>query len=47
MYDRQKLDELRHSLEAWNNNDLKRALDSLPERQAIYHYPSEPVNGYL
>jgi methylmalonyl-CoA mutase N-terminal domain/subunit len=45
MYDRQKLDELRQALEAWNNNDLKRALDSLPERQAQFiTTSSEPIN---
>ena len=45
MYDRQKLDELRQALEAWKNNDLKRALDSLPERQAQFiTTSSEPIN---
>jgi hypothetical protein len=32
MYDKKKLDELRDSLEKWEETSLKKALSSLPER---------------
>ena len=45
MYDRQKLDQLRQELEAWENEALKRSLSSLPERQAQFiTTSSEPIN---
>jgi methylmalonyl-CoA mutase N-terminal domain/subunit len=45
MYDRQKLEELKQALEAWEQNDLNRALASLPERQDQYiTTSSEPIN---
>ncbi|MBN2146374.1 MAG: methylmalonyl-CoA mutase family protein [Anaerolineales bacterium] len=45
MYDRQKLDQLRQELEAWENETLKRSLSSLPERQAQFiTTSSEPIN---
>ena len=45
MYDRQKLDQLRQELEAWENEALKRSTSSLPERQAQFiTTSSEPIS---
>ena len=45
MYDHQMLDKLRQALEAWENNELKRSLVSLPERQAQFiTTSSDPIN---
>ena len=33
MYDRKKLDELKSSLDKWENTSLKKALAQLPERK--------------
>jgi methylmalonyl-CoA mutase N-terminal domain/subunit len=44
MYDKKKLAELRDSLAAWEKNNLKKALDSLPERQPEFiTTSSEPI----
>ena len=47
MYDKSKLDELKNSLEKWEETTLQKALSSLPERAAPQHFittSSEPIN---
>ena len=45
MYDKKKLDELKDSLETWEETSLKKALASLPERNDEFiTTSSEPVN---
>jgi hypothetical protein len=45
MYDRQKLAELKHSLEQWEENSVQKALKQLPERQKDFiTTSSEPIN---
>jgi methylmalonyl-CoA mutase N-terminal domain/subunit len=45
MYDKKKLDELRNSLEKWEETSLKKALASLPERSDEFiTTSSEPIN---
>ena len=45
MYDKKKLDELRDSLEKWEETSLIKALSSLPERAAEFiTTSSEPIN---
>ncbi|MBN2118454.1 MAG: methylmalonyl-CoA mutase family protein [Anaerolineales bacterium] len=45
MYDKKKLDELRDSLEKWEETSLKKALSSLPERtDEFITTSSEPIN---
>jgi methylmalonyl-CoA mutase N-terminal domain/subunit len=45
MYDKKKLDELRDSLEKWEETSLKKALTSLPERaDEFITTSSEPIN---
>ncbi len=45
MYDKKKLDELKDSLEKWEESSLKKALSSLPERaDEFITTSSEPVN---
>jgi methylmalonyl-CoA mutase N-terminal domain/subunit len=45
MYDRQKLDQLRQSLEKWEQNSLHKTLANMPERQEQFiTTSSEPVN---
>jgi methylmalonyl-CoA mutase N-terminal domain/subunit len=45
MDDRHKLDQLQQALQAWENDDLKRATAILPERQVQFiTTSSEPVN---
>jgi methylmalonyl-CoA mutase N-terminal domain/subunit len=45
MEDPQNFDPLRTALESWEENDLKRALKSLPERQSQFiTTSSEPIN---
>ncbi len=45
MYDKKTLDELRDSLEKWEETSLKKALSSLPERlEEFITTSSEPVN---
>ncbi len=45
MYDRKKLDQLRLSLDKWEQTGLKQTLASLPERQSKFiTTSSEPVN---
>ncbi len=45
MYDREKLDELRESLEKWEETSLHKRLASLPERQDQFlTTSSEPIN---
>ena len=45
MYDKKKLDELKASLETWEETSLKKALSSLPERaDEFITTSSEPVN---
>jgi methylmalonyl-CoA mutase N-terminal domain/subunit len=45
MYDKKKLDELKSSLEAWEETSLSRALASLPERaDEFITTSSEPIN---
>ena len=44
MYDKKKLDELKDSLEKWEETSLKKALSSLPERaEEFITTSSEPV----
>jgi methylmalonyl-CoA mutase N-terminal domain/subunit len=44
MYDREKLDQLRQSLEKWEQNSLQKALANMPERQEQFiTTSSEPV----
>ena len=44
MYDRQKLDQLRQSLETWEENSLQKTLANMPERQDQFiTTSSEPV----
>ncbi len=44
MYDRQKLDQLRQSLETWEKNSLQKTLANMPERQDHFiSTSSEPV----
>jgi methylmalonyl-CoA mutase N-terminal domain/subunit len=46
MYDKKKLDELRDSLEKWEETSLKKALSSLPERaDEFITTSSEPISG--
>jgi methylmalonyl-CoA mutase, N-terminal domain len=45
MYDKKKLDELRDSVEKWEETSLKKALSSLPERtDEFITTSSEPIN---
>jgi methylmalonyl-CoA mutase, N-terminal domain len=47
MYDKKKLDELNDSLKEWEETSLKKALSSLPERNAPREFittSSEPIN---
>ena len=47
MYDKSKLDELKNSLEKWEETTLQKALSSLPERAAPQQFittSSEPIN---
>src|SRR5215217_6920064 len=45
MYDKKKLDELKDSLEKWEETSLKKALDSLPERANDFiTTSSEPID---
>jgi methylmalonyl-CoA mutase N-terminal domain/subunit len=45
MYDRQKLDQLRESLEKWEETGLQKTLASMPERQEQFiTTSSEPIN---
>ena len=45
MYDRQKLDQLRDSLEKWEETGLQKTLASMPERQEQFiTTSSEPIN---
>ena len=45
MYDQKKLDELKDSLERWEETSLQKALTSLPERQGQFiTTSSEPIN---
>ncbi len=45
MYDRQKLEQLRQALEAWEKSSLQKTLDSMPERQEEFiTTSSEPIN---
>ncbi|MDO9347713.1 MAG: methylmalonyl-CoA mutase family protein, partial [Anaerolineales bacterium] len=45
MYDREKLDELRQSLEKWEKTSLHKTLANMPERQEQFiTTSSEPVN---
>ncbi len=45
MYDKSKLNELKDSLEKWEETGLQKALNSLPERQAEFiTTSSEPIN---
>lgn len=45
MYDRKKLDELKNSLEKWEQESLKKTLASMPERQKQFiTTSSEPIN---
>ena len=45
MYDKKKLDELKDSLETWEETSLKKALSSLPERtDEFITTSSEPIN---
>ena len=45
MYDKKKLDELKDSLETWEETSLKKALSSLPERAGEFiTTSSEPIN---
>ena len=45
MYDKNKLDELRKSLEQWEETSLNKALTSLPERMDEFiTTSSEPIN---
>ncbi|HEX2998302.1 MAG TPA: methylmalonyl-CoA mutase family protein, partial [Anaerolineales bacterium] len=45
MYEKKKLDELRDSLETWEETSLKKALSALPERlDEFITTSSEPVN---
>jgi methylmalonyl-CoA mutase N-terminal domain/subunit len=45
MYDKKKLDELKNSLEKWEETSLKKALASVPERREKFiTTSSEPVN---
>jgi methylmalonyl-CoA mutase, N-terminal domain len=45
MYDRQKLDQLRDSLEKWEKASLQKTLASMPERQEEFiTTSSEPIN---
>jgi methylmalonyl-CoA mutase N-terminal domain/subunit len=45
MYDRQKLDQLRDSLEKWEKTGLKKTLASMPERQEQFiTTSSEPID---
>ena len=45
MYDSKKLDELKDSLEKWEETDLQKTLASMPERRADFiTTSSEPVN---
>jgi methylmalonyl-CoA mutase N-terminal domain/subunit len=45
MYDRKKLDELKSSLETWEQASLKKTLTSMPERQNQFiTTSSEPIN---
>jgi len=45
MYDRQKLDQLRQSLDAWEQSSLQKTLASMPERQGEFiTTSSEPID---
>ncbi|MGB8984457.1 MAG: methylmalonyl-CoA mutase family protein, partial [Anaerolineales bacterium] len=45
MYDKKKLDELKGSLEKWEETSLRKALSSLPERtDEFITTSSEPIN---
>ncbi len=45
MYDQKKLDELKHSVEKWEDTTLQKALKSLPERSDEFiTTSSEPIN---
>ena len=45
MYDKKKMDELKESLEKWEDTSLKKALSSLPERaDEFITTSSEPIN---
>ena len=45
MYDKKKLDELKNSLEKWEETNLQKALASLPERaDEFITTSSEPIN---
>ena len=46
MYDQKKLDELKRSMENWEDTTLQKALKSLPERsEEFITTSSEPING--
>ena len=45
MYDKKKLDELKDSLEKWEETSLQKTLASLPERRDEFiTTSSEPIN---